>query len=281
MIRALRTHWPEYLCEATLLGLFMISAAWFTALLELPHSPLVAMVPSPFARRALIGVAMGFTALALILSPMGQRSGAHFNPAVTLAFWRLGKIAGWDALFYVVAQFAGGVAGMVFAVAFGRAALTDPTVNYVVTLPGPAGVPAAFVAECGISFVLMLAILNVSNQPALARYTPWLAAGLVAVFITFEAPFSGMSMNPARSFASACVGHIWTALWIYFAAPTLAMLGAAAAYHRGGRVVHCAKLHHYNHARCIFHCSFHELTAQTRAVGSDSASGETATRASV
>ena len=59
-----------------------------------------------------MGVAMGSTAVALIFSPLGKRSGAHFNPSVTLTFFRLGKIKAWDAVFYVLFQFAGGIAGV-------------------------------------------------------------------------------------------------------------------------------------------------------------------------
>jgi aquaporin Z len=202
---------------------------------------------------------MGLTALTLMLSPMGKRSGAHFNPAVTLAFWRLGKVAGWDAFFYVVAQFTGGVAGLAFAAWFGRPIMANSAVNYIATLPGSDGPATAFLAEFSISFVLMLTILNVSNQPKLARYTPFIAAALVALFITFEAPYSGMSMNPARTFGSAFVGQIWTAIWIYFTAPVLAMLCAAHFYRRAGRAVYCAKLHHHNSARCIFRCAFGEM----------------------
>ncbi len=259
MIRALRSHWPEYLIEATLLGLFMISASVFTMLLEYPGSPLVAALPDAFVRRMLIGIAMGLTALALILSPMGKRSGAHFNPAVTLTFWWLGKVQTWDAIFYVIAQFLGGIAAVALVAAVTPRLLADPSVNFVATLPGATGVGRAFAAEFTISFVLMLTVLNVSNHPRLARYTPFFAATLVATFITFEAPLSGMSMNPARTFGSAFVGHIWTALWIYFTAPVLAMLCAAFAYRRTGRVVYCAKLHHHNGARCIFNCAFGEL----------------------
>ncbi len=262
MIRALRSHWPEYLIEATLLGLFMISASVFTVLLEHPGSPLVAMLPDAFVRRMLIGIAMGLTALALILSPLGKRSGAHFNPAVTLSFWRLGKVKPWDAYFYVVAQFAGGVAGVALVAAILPNWLADQSVNYVATQPGASGLVVAFAAEFVISFVLMLTILQVSNHPRLARYTPFFGATLVATFITFEAPLSGMSMNPARTFGSAFVGQIWTAWWIYFTAPVVAMLCAAFAYRRAGRVVYCAKLHHHNDARCIFNCAFAELQAR-------------------
>lgn len=262
MIRALRSHWPEYLIEATLLALFMISAGAFTILLEYPGSPAMAALPDAFVRRMLIGIAMGLTALALILSPMGRRSGAHFNPAVTLTFWRLGKVTPWDALFYVVAQFVGGISGVAMVAAATPRLLADPSVNFVATLPGAPGIGVAFAAEFAISFVLMLTILNVSNHARLARYTPFFAATLVASYITFEAPLSGMSMNPARTFGSAFVGHIWTAWWIYFTAPVFAMLLAALLYRRSGRVVYCAKLHHHNGTRCIFICAFRELLAK-------------------
>jgi aquaporin Z len=262
MIRALRTHWPEYLIEAALLGLFMISASFFTMLLEYPGSPAVAALPDPFVRRMLIGIAMGLTALVLVLSPIGKRSGAHFNPAVTLTFWRLGKVRTWDAVFYIIAQFLGGVAGVALVAAFVPRILAHPSVSYVATQPGAAGTGTAFAAECAICFVLMLTILNVSNHPRLARYTPFFAATLVATFITFEAPLSGTSMNPARTFGSAFVGQIWTALWIYFTAPVLAMQLAAVVYRSTGRVVYCAKLHHHNGARCIFNCAFGELAAR-------------------
>ena len=81
MFSALRQHWPEYLIEAWALGTFMISAVCFTALLEHPASPVHQFVASGFLRRALIGLAMGVTAIVLIYSPWGQRSGAHMNPA--------------------------------------------------------------------------------------------------------------------------------------------------------------------------------------------------------
>ncbi len=259
MFRTLRQHWPEFLIEGALLGLFMISASGFTMLMEHPASPVVAALPDAFMRRALIGVAMGLTAIALIFSPWGQRSGAHMNPAVTLTFLRLGKVKPWDAAFYVAAQFAGGVAGVGLVSLLAPSLLADPSVRHVATVPGAHGVAVAFLAEFVIAFVLMLTVLTVSNHTRLSRWTGCIAGALVATYITIEAPLSGMSMNPARTFGSALHGQIWTALWIYFTAPVLAMQAAASVYHRAGRVVHCAKLHHHNSARCIFNCAFSEL----------------------
>ena len=101
MIDALRQHWPEYLMEAAELGLFMMSACAFTVLLFHPASPVAQGIQSDTVRRMLMGVAMGSTAVAIIFSPLGKRSGGHFNPSVTLTFFRLGKISAWDAAFCV------------------------------------------------------------------------------------------------------------------------------------------------------------------------------------
>jgi aquaporin Z len=256
-----REHWPEYLMEAAGLGLFMISAAIVTALLEYPHSSLYHLLPDPVIRRVLIGIAMGLTAIGIIYSPWGKRSGAHLNPAVTVAFFRLGKIHGLDALFYVLAQFVGGVIGLLIAAMVIGMAIEYPTVNYVVTVPGLDGTGIAFVAEACISFGLMLVVLIVSNRTTLNVWTGVFAGVLVAVYIAVEAPLSGMSMNPARSFASALPAHLWTDFWVYLTAPLLGMLLAAECYVRfpGARRVLCAKLHHENDQRCIFCCSYHGM----------------------
>jgi len=251
---AFKPHWPEYLMEAAGLGLFMVSACLCTVLLEHPASPVRQAVSDPFVRRAMIGLAMGLTAICLIYSPWGKQSGAHLNPSVTLTFFRLGKIRFADALFYMIAQFIGGWAGVVLVAAAAGPFLVDPSVNYAVTVPGPNGAVAAFVAESVISFGLMLAVLAVSNTDRLARWTGLFAGLLVVAYITFEAPLSGMSMNPARTVASAVPAHVWTALWVYLTAPLLGMLAAAELFvrFRDVRALACPKLHHRNRFRCIF-----------------------------
>lgn len=240
--------------EAAELGIFMISAAVFVALLDHPSSLAVHFIPDPTVRRVLTGIAMGLTAIAIIYSPWGKQSGAHFNPSVTLAFWRLGKAAGWDALFYIVAQFTGAVAGVLIAAAVLGEVIRHPSVNYVATLPGESGAMVAFLAELLISFGLMTVVLVVSNTPRLARFTGLFCGAVVATYISIEAPLSGMSMNPARSFGPAAVSHLWNGFWVYCVAPPLGMLAAAEMYVRlkGVASVACAKLHHQNSKRCIF-----------------------------
>jgi aquaporin Z len=116
------------------------------------------------------------------------------------------------------------------------------------------GTTVAFLAETTIAFVLMSVILVVSNNPRFHKFTGLCAGILVATYITVEAPISGMSMNPARSFASAVPAHHWTALWIYFTAPLLGMFLAAEVFlrNKGAGSIVCAKLHHENTKRCIF-----------------------------
>ena len=258
---ALRSHWPEYLIEAWGLGMFMISAGVFTTLLEFPDSPAREAIPDPVLRRVLIGLAMGMTAIGIIYSPWGQRSGAHINPSVTLAFLRLGKIAPWDAVFYIIAQFTGGTAGGVVVAMTLRAIFAQSPAEYVVTVPGPAGAGVAFAAELAISLGLMLMILFLTNTDRLTRFTGIVAGLLVATYITFEAPFSGMSMNPARTFASAAASGIWTSVWVYFTAPILGMLAAAEIFQLAHDTqVGCPKLHRSPHHRCI-HCGYNPATS--------------------
>lgn len=147
MLDALRRHWPEYLMEGAGLGIFMISACAFTALLEYPASPVQQAIANPLLRLMLIGLAMGLTAVGIIYSPWGQQSGAHINPSVTLAFFRLGKIEPWDACFYVLAQFVGAIAGVLLMVLLLGQAISAPSVNYVATVPGPHGIGVAFLVR--------------------------------------------------------------------------------------------------------------------------------------
>lgn len=250
----MKRHWPEYLTEAGGLGLFLVSASSFAVLLFHPASPVLATVPGVLARNALMGLAMASTSALLVHSRWGKQSGAHFNPAVTLTFYGLGKVARGDALAYVAAHFLGGIAGISLSAAVLDRWIGHPEVNYVVTRPGPWGVESAWIAEFGMSFVLMTVVLAVSGTPRLARYTGLGAAFCIFVFVTFEAPLSGTSLNPARSLASALVAHDGTGLWIYFTAPPLGMLAAARGFVRlrGRGAVACAKLHHQNGWRCIF-----------------------------
>jgi len=253
-LASLRFHWPEYLMEAGLLGAFMVSACVFGALYQFPQSPVHRAIMSTFLRRLLMGVSMGLTAIAIIYSPWGKQSGAHINPSVTLTFFRLGKIKFWDTSFYVASQFVGAVLGVSLVATVLSREVADPAVRYVVTVPGPRGPWVALIGEFIIAFGMMSLVLYSSNHQRLDRYTGLFVGALIATYITLEAPFSGMSMNSARTVGSAVRADVCSGLWIYVTAPPLGMLAAAEFYlWRKGRIrIKCCKLHHKSDKRCIF-----------------------------
>ncbi len=257
MRAALQRHWPEYLMEAAELGLLMISLCSFVILMGHPASPVAHIVVNPLARRLCVSLAVGLTLIALIYSPWGQQSGAHLNPAVTLGFWRTGKVAPWDAFFYIVAQFLGGAAGVGLLVLILRGFMAHPEINYANTAPRDGEIVSAWLAEFFMSACMMFLLLMASNSSRVSRFTGWFAGALLALLIFVEAPLSGMSINPARSFASAMPTHFWKFLWLYFTAPPLGMLFAAQLFlHISDAKAGCAKLHHHNEKRCIF-CLHH------------------------
>jgi aquaporin Z len=253
-----KSHWSLYLFEACELAIFMISACFFSVWLFNPAYPSIHMVPSAALRRLLMGIAMGATAVLIIRSPMGKRSGAHFNPSITLTYFRLGKIGTWDAIFYVIFQFVGGAFGVGFSSLLLGSVLADPPVDYAVTIPGIYGTVAAFGAEFTMAAVLMAIVLWVSNRPGIARYTSFLVGLLIVLYIFIFAPVSGFSINPARTTASAIFANVWTAIWIYFSAPTAGMMFAAEIYLRvyGIDRILCAKLHPDPDYPCPFICHF-------------------------
>jgi aquaporin Z len=224
-------HYKLYLMEALGLGIFMVSACFFTAMMEHHTSTWHIAFPNNHTRLIIIAAAMGLTALFIFYSPVTAPSGAHINPAITLVQLRLGNINKVDAFFYILFQLIGGTLA-VYAMAFllGNT-LTASPVNYVVTVPGK-NVPLVKAAFCEIfiSFIMVTMILNTSVHDKLKKYTRLFAAILVAGNVILAGPVSGFGMNPARSFASAFPAHTWTAFWIYIICPLAGMFGACEIF---------------------------------------------------
>ncbi len=163
----------------------------------------------------------------------GEKSGAHINPATTWAFFRLGKINFTNSVFYTLAQFAGAVAAaLILKFALGSW-FAHQLIDFGITKPMPPhDSVSALIAEFIISFVLMFAVLICISSKRLEKYAALVSGVLIALYLIFEMPFSGMSLNPARSFAAAFAANKWELLWIYFVAPPVAMLLAAEIYGR-------------------------------------------------
>jgi NAD(P)-dependent dehydrogenase (short-subunit alcohol dehydrogenase family)/glycerol uptake facilitator-like aquaporin len=260
-IGVLRGHWPEYLLEAAGLGAVMLVSAAVTTAVEAPLLPAFAGLDA-VSRRMIEGAAIAGTGIALVYSHLGRRSGAHFNPAVTLTFLLLGKVRPWDAAFYALAQVLGGLAGLLLAAVVLGTALGMAPVQWTATVPGPSGAGLAFLAEFLSAFFLMSIVLALGGFPRAARFTGFIAGLLSFVFITVEAPISGFSLNPARSLASALPSGLWMGFWIYVLAPPAGMALAALVNRRALTLppMPCAKLLHDTATRCI-HCGFEPARA--------------------
>ena len=172
-----------------------------------------------------IALAFAFVVLAMVYA-LGHLSGAHINPAVTIAFWSIRRLPGREVAPYVAAQCLGAVlASMVLRFVLG------PIGALGATLPN-VGTGRSFLVEGLFSFGLMLVIMAVATDSRVADGFAGLAVGLTVGFCAFLGPLTGSSMNPARSLGPAVAGNIWTSHWIYWAAPISGMVVAAWVYNR-------------------------------------------------
>lgn len=198
-------------------------------------------------RRAIAGALFGTTGTLITLSPVGRISGAHINPAVTLAFWLSGKLRWRDALGYGLAQFAGALLGACPLLAWGP---RGASVQFGATSVGEnVGTFAALGGEVIATAALILAIFVTSAHRSTRQLTPWTMAPLFAWLVWWEAPLSGASANPARSFGPAVVSGAWHEFWIYLVGPAIGVLLALLILRAGAlghHEVKVARLYHFD-----------------------------------
>jgi aquaporin Z len=257
MRRNLSAYLSEFAGTAILLfiGVSAVAFLWGSG------SP-VPIVPNGALRRLLTGILFGSGVTLVVYSPLGQISGGHINPAVTVAFWRLKKVCTRDAVVYVAMQFLGALAGA-YAAGAAWGGLTR-SVQYAATVPGSGYAwPAALLAETVSTFLLVLLIIVCVNSPKAASRTGVLAGCAVALLVMIEAPVTGTSLNPARTLGPAILAPNYTGLWIYFAGPVAGALIAVAAFSaHSGRQTVCAKLHHTEKYPCPFDDCGHRPAAE-------------------
>ena len=222
-------NWKHYLQEAFGLAIFMISACLFTTLFESKGAYFHKLITTGVFRNIIIGLLMGGTALLIFYSPLTAPSGAHINPAVTISFWRLGKIGTADAIFYCIFQVMGGTLAVYLMQWIIGKPLTEMPVNSCATIP-LGGITAAAVTEFLIAFATMSMVLFTSHHAKLRKYTRVFAGCLVCLWVITAGPVSGFGMNPARSFASALPSNTWTGFWIYLLVPFAGMLLATVFF---------------------------------------------------
>jgi aquaporin Z len=233
-------------------GTFLLLLVGLSAVVvDFAHgSPVPRWLPDENLRRLLTGILFAGGATAIVYSPLGRTSGGHINPAVTLGFFRMRKITRRSAAWYVVAQFAGALAGAVAVRLLWGSLARD--VHLGATNPGRGGSAVSLVAEIAMTFLLVTLILRFIDEPRLQRFTPAAAGALVAFLVFVEAPLSGTSLNPARSLGPAVVAPDYAGFWVYLVAPPIGALLAVALYRRHRRTVRCGKLIHAKGYACRF-----------------------------
>lgn len=263
----MKLHWATYACE--LVGTCILVFAGLSAVtFDFAHGlPMERWVPSVGVRLLITGLLFSGTGALTAVSPIGKRSGAHINPSVTLAFWIRRTMHGVDALMYMAAQFIGGTVGAILL-----AAVWGPyaySVAYGTTTVGPTfTVPVAFAAEFALTFLLVAMILLFVSSHRLMRKTPLMVWILVGMMVWLEAPISGTSLNPARSFGPAWVAGLSANQWLYFLAPPLGAAAAALLFPvilGAERKVLTGKLFHSAHYPSIFKTGAVESPAHPQA----------------
>lgn len=174
-----------------------------------------------------LGISFVFGAVvAALIYALGHVSGAHFNPAVTLAFWSSGFFPRHKVLPYITAQCAGAVlASALLLLSFGKVA------NLGATLPLNDNWLQSFILETILTFILMFVILGSGLDRRAPIGFAGIAIGLtVGLEATFMGPITGASMNPARSLGPAFIGGIWQHHWLYWVAPIVGAQLAVRLY---------------------------------------------------
>jgi aquaporin Z len=182
-----------------------------------------AVLPSDYGRLLLTGMTVAVALTAIIYSPVGRTSGAHLNPAVTLAFVLEGQLPWRDGLRYAAAQLVAAVA----AAAAGALLWPGPAarVRHGMTLPAEGLSPiGAAAVETAMTFVLIAVIFYCLHHPRVARMTGYAVGLTVFAIIAVSGLATGASVNPVRSLGPSLVAGSFEAQWVYLVAP---LAGAA------------------------------------------------------
>lgn len=165
-----------------------------------------------------IAITTGLVVMAIVYA-VGDVSGSHINPAVTVGFWLAGRFPGYRVIQYILSQCLGAIAASLLL-----AFLFPDLISLTVTHPSGA-VMQSFVLEIVLTLFLMFIILSVSTGSMEKGIMAGSAIGaVVGLNVLWAGPISGASMNPARSIAPALVSFDFATLWIYIAGP---LIGAA------------------------------------------------------
>lgn len=233
-----------FLAEMTGTALLMLIGLSSVILMFGDGNPVVALIPSLTMRRVLNGFFFGSVGATIALSPIGQVSGAHVNPIVTMGFWLVGKLKGRTAIGYVVAQFVGATLGSIPLLLWGS---LGRSISYGATVPGKGySIPTVILGEVATTFGLIGALCIFLAFHRLRRYTPAMIPCLFAIMVPLEAAISGTSVNPARSFGPSIISGVWDGWWIYWIGPLTGGLLAMLVFNSLAKRIEVAKLYYFD-----------------------------------
>jgi aquaporin Z len=222
-------HWIEWLCEFAGTALLLLGGLSAVCLDFGSGSAVTRAIPSHSARLLITGLLFAGTGSLVAITPWGRRSGAHLNPVVTLSFWLRGHVHPHDLVGYIGAQIAGAFAGTaLIRLLWGHVATS---VKLGVTQPGR-GLDAfdAALVEGLMTALLVATIFTMVASPRRARWTPLALWPTIAILVWQGAPYTGTSLNPARSLAPAAMFPLWSNFGVYLVGPVLGGLVAVAVF---------------------------------------------------
>lgn len=241
----LKAYLSEFIGTA-LLVLVGLSAVIF---INGKGSPIIKLIPDAGIRRAVSGFLFGTTGCLITISPVGKISGAHINPVVSIAFWLRKNMQFKNMLGFITAQMAGAALGCLPLLLWKN---QGQSMDYGATIPS--SLNAAFIGEIWTTFVLIAVIIFFTTHNKIKNFTPFMMPVIYGVMVFVEAPLSGTSTNPARSFGPDIISNVWTGYWLYWIAPIIGTLIAVLVF-RVGWLKHLksdvAKLYHFEKYRRI------------------------------
>ena len=236
-------HWREYLAEFVGTALLLFFGLSIVILVFGEGSPAAQIIPSIKVRQIITGFLFGCVGASIAVSPIGKISGAHINPAVTLAFRFMGKLNVRTTLAYIIVQLAGAVIGSAPLVFWGS---LGKSIAFGATLPGQGyGTATVLMGEVVTTFALIVSLCLFLGFRRIRPYTPLMIPVLYAVMVPLEASISGTSTNPARTFGPAIISGQWQGWWIYWVGPLLGMLAGILSCSFLAKRIEVAKLYHF------------------------------------
>lgn len=207
-------------------------------------SPMALLIPEIKVRQVITGFLFGSIGASIALSKIGEVSGAHINPAVTMVFWLFRKIEGRLAITYILAQLTGAVIGCLPLILWGE---MGRSIEFGVTVPGEGyTTQTVLMGELITTFTMVSLLVIFIGFRQIRQFTPFMFPFLYAIMVPLEAAISGTSTNPARSLGPAVISGQWAGFWIYLIGPFAGALLASIACSLLAKRITIAKLYYFD-----------------------------------